>query len=71
MGHIHDNLEYWENDLNADDFVMNVLRNGFRLSVDRSKLPAVYCEKNNALATRILRGGGQGESSARKTITVM
>ena len=52
MGHIHDRMDYWDEGIQADEYVLKILQDGFRLSFDRSKLPSCYQERNN-LSARI------------------
>ena len=50
MGEIHNQTQFWKDELEADKYVMSILENGFRLSFGRSKLPEFYKEKNNKSA---------------------
>ena len=43
-------MEFWEKELEAGPFLMGMLKNGLRLSFDRSYIPDEYCERNNLSA---------------------
>ena len=49
VGSIHDRLEYWERELEADQYAMTILREGFRATFVHP-LPAAYEEPNNKSA---------------------
>ena len=55
MGDIHSRLEFWKTELEAGPFVQKILENGFRLDLDRSKLPTTYKEQNNKSARENMR----------------
>ena len=50
VGHIHEREDFWKDYLLADDYILRVLKEGYRLSFDRSKLPESYQEANNKSA---------------------
>ena len=45
-GRLKEHYEYWENELNASRFVLNVIKHGYSLPL-KSELPSFYA-KNNA-----------------------
>ena len=50
VGHIHERLDYWTDELEAGPYVQKVLKEGFKLNFDRRQLPKQYQERNNKSA---------------------
>ena len=54
VGSIHERLAYWEAHFEIDDYVRSILQSGFKVQIDREKLPDQYYEPNNKSALQDL-----------------
>ena len=49
VGHIHHNVEFWKRELDADEYVLNILSEGFKVVFTKMP-PDSYYEDNNKSA---------------------
>ena len=45
-------IDYWENELKASPFVLNIIKNGYTLPFENGEFPPPFFAKNNASALK-------------------